>query len=159
MSTSAFQPALLTSRQVRAGLRYNIVAACGAYVWLTVVFGMPLTMLLEAMGASGALMGLTHSLRQVAMVLMIPGALLAEFASRRKPTWMVLTLLQRLLWFLPAFALLWRCDPATIVAATILATSALSLGWTTTSAASLMIPMRSSISSSVVLPYAYLILL
>jgi len=119
MPTPHSQPAPLTASRTRMGMRVNILAGSLGSVWVTVVMGMPMTMLLEAVNASGALMGLAQSVRQVTMALQVPGALLAEFSPRRKLPWAVMTLLQRLLWFIPAFALLFRQSPGTIVAATI----------------------------------------
>lgn len=112
-------PVHLPNSRVRLGMRMNIVAGSLGSVWVAVVMGMPMTMLFEALGASGTLMGLAQSVRQATMALQIPGALLAEFAPRRKPPWATMTLLQRLLWFAPAFALLFKRSPESVVAVTI----------------------------------------
>ncbi len=118
-STTAAPPRALTASRVRMGMRTNIMAGSLGSVWVAVVMGMPLTMLLEALGATGAAMGLAQSVRQLTMVLQVPGALLAGIARRRKPFWAAMTLLQRLLWFIPALALLLRRGPAEVVAATV----------------------------------------
>jgi HEAT repeat protein len=64
-------------------------------------------------------MGLAQSARQVTMALQVPGALLAEFARRRKLPWALMTFPHRLLWFVPAFALLFRQSPSFVIAATL----------------------------------------
>lgn len=112
-------PAPLTASQARLGMRINILAGSLGSVWVAVVMGMPLTMLFEALGASGTMMGLAQSARQVTMALQIPGALLAEFARRRKLPWALMTFPHRLMWFIPALALLLRQSPGTVIATTL----------------------------------------
>lgn len=104
MSVDAFiptpSPAELSPRRVRIGLRWNIAAGCMAMVWL-VLPGMPLTMLMEAMGAEAARVGVLVAIQQAAMVLQVPGAILGDRFKRRKPLWAILSLLHRVVWFLP----------------------------------------------------------
>lgn len=92
----------MTDADVRRGMRINIVAGCLGSIWGNVVGGMPLTMLMKAIGASGVMIGLTSTVGQLAMALQIPSALLAERLPARKPYWCTVVLLHRLLWFLPA---------------------------------------------------------
>jgi HEAT repeat protein/MFS family permease len=92
----------MTDADVRRGMRINIIAGCLGNVWGNVVGGMPLTMFMKALGASGVMIGLTSTVGQLAMALQIPSALLAERLPARKPYWGVLVLLHRLMWFIPA---------------------------------------------------------
>jgi len=105
-------------------MRLDIFSGSLGATWSAVFYGMPLTMLLEALNASGTLMGIAQSIRQLAMVLQMPGALLAEFSRRRKIPWAIMTSLHRLLWFGPALALLLRQSPERIIMATLVAMGA-----------------------------------
>lgn len=92
----------LSALEVQRSLRVNIIAGCLGMVWAACVFGMPLPLFMEAVGASGLLIGMVGAVNQVAMVFQVPGALIVERMAWRKPFWASLTLLHRLLWFLPA---------------------------------------------------------
>ncbi len=92
----------LTDADVRRGLRVNIIAGCLGNTWGNIAGGMPLTMLMNAIGATGVMIGLTSTVGQLAMVLQVFSALVAERLPSRKPYWATLVLLHRLLWFIPA---------------------------------------------------------
>ena len=92
----------LTDADIRRGLRTNIIAGCLGNAWANIAGGMPLTMLMNALGASGVMIGLTSTVGQLAMVLQMFSALVAERLPARKPYWATLVLLHRLLWFVPA---------------------------------------------------------
>lgn len=92
----------LTDIEVRRGLRVNIIAGCLGNVWANIAGGMPLTMLMNALGASGVMIGLTSTVGQLAMLIQVFSALVAERLPSRKPYWATLVLLHRLLWFIPA---------------------------------------------------------
>lgn len=92
----------LTDAEIRRGMRVNIVAGCLGNMWGNIVGGMPLTMLMKAIGASGVMIGLTSTVGQLAMALQVPSALLAERLPARKAYWAVVVLLHRALWFIPA---------------------------------------------------------
>lgn len=92
----------LGERAIQRGLRLNIVAGCLGMMWGTIVGGMPLTMFMKSIGASGVMIGLTATVGQVAMALQIPAALLAERVTSRKAFFGWSLIPHRLLWFLPA---------------------------------------------------------
>ncbi len=92
----------LTDAEIRRGLRVNIGAVCLGNIWGNIAGGMPLTMLMNAIGANGVMIGLTSTVGQLAMVLQVFSALVAERLPARKPYWATLILLHRLLWFVPA---------------------------------------------------------
>ncbi len=92
----------LTDADIRRGMRVNIVAGCLGSIWGNIAGGMPLTMLMKAIGASGVMIGMTSTVGQLAMALQVPSALLAERLSARKPYWGSVVLIHRLLWFIPA---------------------------------------------------------
>jgi MFS family permease len=92
----------LTDADIRRGLRVNIIAGCLGNIWANIAGGMPLTMLMNALGASGVMIGLTSTVGQLAMGFQLLSALVAERLPARKPYWATLVLLHRLLWFVPA---------------------------------------------------------
>jgi MFS family permease len=92
----------LGEREVQRGLRLNIVAGCLGMMWGAIVSGMPLTMFMKSIGASGVMIGLTTTVGQVAMALQIPAALLAERVTSRKAFFGGFMIPHRLLWFLPS---------------------------------------------------------
>lgn len=102
-STLATPPASsLTDRQVRRGLRLNIVAGCIGMTWVAAL-NMPYTMLLEALGANGMLQGLSSTIIQLTLAVQIPGALFLETLRRRKVAWGAIAIVHRMLWFIPAY--------------------------------------------------------
>ena len=83
-------------------MRLSIVAGCAGMIWMSMSVGLPLTMFMEAIGASGVMIGLITTVRLFSMSAQIPGAVLAEAMGSRKQVWAVLALLHRALWFIPA---------------------------------------------------------
>lgn len=71
-------------------------------LWMSLSVGLPLTMFMEALGASGVLIGLITAVRLTSMAAQIPGAMLAEAMGSRKRVWAALALSHRALWFIPA---------------------------------------------------------
>ncbi len=92
----------LTDKAVGRGLRLNIIAGSLGTMWGVIVGGMPLTMFMNAIGASGVAIGMTVAVQQLSMALQIPAAMLAERLVRRKVFWGVYALGHRVLWFVPA---------------------------------------------------------
>ncbi len=97
---------LLHPAQIQRGLRINMAAGALGMCWVALAFTLPLTMFLEALGASGPQIGLAATLQQLAMAVQIPAALWVERLSRRKPFWAAVTIPHRLLWALPAILIL-----------------------------------------------------
>jgi MFS family permease len=95
-----------TEPQIRTGLRINIFAAGFGIIWFVIVQGLPLIMMMEALGASGVLIGMISMLNQAAMLIQIPASLLADKLIHRKRFWFITVLLARLLWLLPAVMIL-----------------------------------------------------
>jgi len=93
----------ITARDARTGMRFNILAGSLGMAWFAVGFSMPFTMLMEALGAGGLLIGLAATIRQSTMLLQIPGSLYAERLSARRPFVVRMNLLQRAIWLLAAF--------------------------------------------------------
>ena len=92
----------LTDRDIQRGLRLNIMAGCMGMMWGTIVGGMPLTMFMKSIGASGVMIGLTATVGQIAMALQILAALLAERLPSRKIFFGWALVPHRMLWFIPA---------------------------------------------------------
>ena len=113
-STSAASAApaapALSHREVTRAMRLSIVAGCAGMLWMAMSVGLPLTLFLEAIGASGVMIGLVTTVRLFSMSAQIPGAVLAEALGSRKRVWAVLALLHRALWFIPAGLALF-CEP------------------------------------------------
>lgn len=98
------------SHEVKRSLRINIIAGCFAMIWAACVFGSPLPLFMEAVGASGLMIGMIGVVNQLAMACQVPGALMVERMPRRKPFWAVTALLHRMLWFVPALIPLLLAD-------------------------------------------------
>lgn len=105
-------PAHRSRREVQSGLRTSILASCHGMVWVAVALGMPLTMFLEALGASGLMLGLAMATQQVAMSFQLPGGIIANRLRHLKPVWFAFALPHRLAWFaLPALPFLFVDNP------------------------------------------------
>ena len=116
----------LTDRDVQRGLRLNIMAGCMGNVWGTIIGGMPLTMFMKSIGASGVLIGLAATVGQVAMALQVVSALLAERLTSRKHLFGWTLIPHRLLWFLPAVLPLVLAPHSSLLAPAIIWTVAMS---------------------------------
>ena len=77
----------ITEGDLRHGIRISIAASSLAFVWVSLTQGMPLTMFMECLGASGVLIGLVTTVTYIASVAQIPGAMLFERLPSRKPWW------------------------------------------------------------------------
>ena len=97
----------ISSGALRRGLRISVTSSALGLVYFAVILNMPFVMLLEALGASGFLIGLYGTLRQLALLMQIPGSLMMESLKRRKPAWATLGVIHRLLLLIPAW-LAWR---------------------------------------------------
>ena len=106
----------ITERDVRRGLRLNIIAGALGNVWVATALGIPFTMLLQALNASGVIIGLATTVQQVAMIVQIPAALLADRFKSRKNLWAWSVIPHRLLWFIPAVLPLMFADNPKFVA-------------------------------------------
>ncbi|MCX6971770.1 MAG: hypothetical protein NTV93_16675 [Verrucomicrobia bacterium] len=63
---------------------------------------------MEAIGASGVMIGLLATVRLMSMAAQIPGAMLSEHMGSRKRVWATLAITHRALWIVPALlAMLW----------------------------------------------------
>lgn len=91
-------PAHRSRRLVQSGLRLSILASCNGMVWVAVALGMPLTMFLEAIGASGFMLGLAMTAQQIAMGFQLPGGIIANRLRHLKPVWFSFALPHRLVW-------------------------------------------------------------
>jgi len=99
----------ITRLQIQRGMRINIGAGCLGMIWMAMSINMPLAMFMEAIGTSGFLIGLMMTIRFMAMLVQIPGALISERLESRKPMWAWLAIIHRSLWFVVALlAFLWR---------------------------------------------------
>ncbi len=97
----------ISTGDLRRGLRLSVASSAIGMIYFTVVLSMPFQMMLEALGASGFMIGLFGTLRQLVLVSQIPGSLLIESLKRRKPAWATLAISHRLLLLIPAW-LAWR---------------------------------------------------
>lgn len=95
----------IPAKQVRRGLRCNMAAGMLGVSWMAMTVSLPLTMLLEALGAGGKAMGLSVTVQQLAMAVQIPAALWVERLSRRKPFWAATAIPHRLVWLIPPLLL------------------------------------------------------
>ncbi len=100
--SAATRSETLSRRQIARSTRLSIFAGCLGMLWMSLSVGLPLTMFMEALGASGVLIGLITAVRLASMAAQIPGAMLAEAMGSRKRVWAALALSHRALWFVPA---------------------------------------------------------
>jgi len=120
-------PVHRSRRETQSGLRLSILASCHGMVWVAVALGMPLTMFLEALGASGLMLGMAMTAQQVAMAFQLPGGIIANRLRHLKPVWFAFAMPHRLVWFaLPALPFLFAGNPhaAAMVTVGIVAVSA-----------------------------------
>ncbi len=101
-------------------MRVSIAAGTFGNIWIVMSIGMPLTMFMEAMGASGFLIGLLMTVRLMAMTAQIPGAFISDRLGSRKRFWGIVALIHRGVWFaIAGAALLWKPEagwlPALII--------------------------------------------
>ena len=89
----------ISDRDLSRAMRVNIAAGSLGLVWLAMTIMMPLTMFMEAVHASGVLIGLVSTVRFLVMAFQIPGAIFAEHLESRKKFWAPLVLAHRILWF------------------------------------------------------------
>lgn len=93
---------LITERDIQQGLRVSMTASCFGMMWVVTALGIPLTLMLQSLKASGVLIGTSTMIQQLAMVAQIPASYLTERFIQRKKIWGVLAVLHRLVWFIPA---------------------------------------------------------
>jgi len=92
-------------------MRVNAVAGCLGSAWFAMTYGMPLTMFMQSIGASGLVIGLVTTVRLFALSAQIPAALFSERLDSRKTFWSRCSFISRSLWFVPAGLALW-CSPS-----------------------------------------------
>jgi MFS family permease len=102
---------LISQRDLFLSMGVNAIAGFLGTAWFAMTFGMPLIMFMQAIGASGLLIGMVTTVRLVAMSAQIPGALASEGFRSRKPFWSTCALINRALWFVIAAMALW-CPPS-----------------------------------------------
>lgn len=111
----------ITDAALHRGLRTCTIAGMMGVAWWVATQGMPLTLFLEALGASGLLMGLATTVIQFAFVMQVPGALLTRRLQRRKPVWATVVLISRAIWLVPVLLIAAYADrPGVIVWATVI---------------------------------------
>jgi MFS family permease len=89
----------------------NTIAASFGSAWIAMTYGMPLIMFMQAIGASGVIIGLVATVRLAALPAQIPAALASESLLSRKPLWSPLALVSRSLWFILAGLAFWYAPP------------------------------------------------
>lgn len=91
----------LPAAVVERSLRLNIAAGLLGMAWMSVALGMPLPLLMQAIGASGFQLGLLAASWQLATLAQIPSALLVERLRWRKGFWAGISIAHRVLWGVP----------------------------------------------------------
>jgi len=102
---------LISRRDLFVAMGVNTLAASLGSVWTAMTFSMPLIMFMQAIGASGVVIGLVATVRAIAVSAQIPAALASEHLLSRKPFWSRYALPHRFLWFLVAGMAFW-CAPS-----------------------------------------------
>jgi MFS family permease len=101
----------ISQRDLFVAMGVNTVAASFGTVWLAMTYGMPLIMFMQAIGASGVVIGLVTTVRLLAVSAQIPAALASEHLLSRKPFWSRFALISRFVWFFVAGLAFW-CEPS-----------------------------------------------
>lgn len=114
-----------SGRKIRKSLRVSILANSIGMFWFATALGVPLTMLLEVLGASGVLIGLAMTSQQVSMFFQLIGAYMANRINSRKQVWLLFSLPQRLLWIMVPVVLLFAQDATVLWLILIVAVSAI----------------------------------
>ena len=103
----------ISERDVHCGLRRSIIASAVCMFFAAVCGGMPYTMLLERLQASGKVQGLAAMAGQLALASMLISAIFSERFSSRRAVWRVCLLVSRCLWFAPPVLIWLRPEPST----------------------------------------------
>jgi MFS family permease len=97
----------ISRRDLFVAMGLNTLAASFGMAWTAMTYTMPLIMYMQAIGASGVIIGLVTTVRLVAVSAQIPSALASEHLHTRKPFWSRLALVHRFLWFAIAALVAW----------------------------------------------------
>jgi MFS family permease len=97
----------ISQRDLFVAMSVNTLAASFGSIWLAMTYGMPLIMFMQAIGASGVIIGLVATIRLLAVSAQIPAALASEHLGSRKPFWSRFALVHRFLWFIIAGLVFW----------------------------------------------------
>jgi len=100
----------ISQRDLIVSMGVNIVAGSFGSAWFAMTLGMPFTMFMQAIGASGVVIGLVTTVRLLVMTVQIPAALASENLASRKPFFSRFALVHRSLWFVAAGLACW-CSP------------------------------------------------
>ena len=100
----------ISQRDLIVSMGVNIVAGSFDSAWFAMTLGMPFTMFMQAIGASGVVIGLVTTVRLLVMTVQIPAALASENLASRKPFFSRFALVHRSLWFVAAGLACW-CSP------------------------------------------------
>jgi MFS family permease len=100
----------ISRRDLFVAMGVNTAAGSLGNAWLAMTYAMPLIMFMQAIGASGVVIGLVATVRLLAISAQIPAALATEHLEARKPFWYRYALVHRCLWFVIAAAAGW-CSP------------------------------------------------
>lgn len=100
----------ISRRDLFRAMGVNTVAGSFGSAWFSMTYGMPLIMFMQAIGASGVVIGLVTTVRLMAVSAQIPAALASENLGARKPFWYRFALVHRCVWFVIAAMAGW-CAP------------------------------------------------
>jgi MFS family permease len=96
---------VITERDLRTGMSLSNIAIVGAMIFAT-AGGMPLSMLMERLHASGKLVGLLSTVALMAGAFQVFSALMTERLPQRKSMWFWNILIHRALWIVIPILLL-----------------------------------------------------
>jgi len=97
------EPGSLSRQQIIRALIISVTGSCFAMVWVYLAQGMPLTMLMERLGATKTQIGLMVSLQQIVLILQLPVSILVERFKSKKPIWIIGAFIHRAIWILPGW--------------------------------------------------------
>ena len=117
---------IMDAPEVFRALKISTIAGSLGMAWFAICFGVPITMLMEALSGTGVAIGLIVTIQQLAMLIQVPSALFFESMPSRKKLWGILAVIHRLFWFIPAFVPFLFSDTPSVAATAILAAIAAS---------------------------------
>jgi MFS family permease len=88
----------------------SVAASTFGYFWVAAALGVPLTMFMVRLEASGFQIGMLAAVMQFSVLAQLPSSALLDRVSSRKLCWVVPVIVHRLLWFTPVVLAVLSCS-------------------------------------------------
>lgn len=94
----------------------STIAGMMGMIWFAIAFGMPTSMLFEAMTGSGFILGIFTTFTQLTAFFQLPSVVISEYFPNRKRYWGFVALCNRSLWISPVILILLFWDRPNLAA-------------------------------------------